>query len=86
MPKQVTKDLKKVDEASYPYIFEQDVSVPMKNGVLVRTNVYYPMNVRKGQRYPVLVTYGPYGKDVPYERYSSLPSDGYSLARREMIC
>lgn len=69
VPNGMISDLKKVDESTYAYIFEQDVSVPLKAGRLIRTNVYYPKDVRQGQKYPVIITYGPYGKDVPYAAY-----------------
>ncbi|KAI9778462.1 MAG: hypothetical protein M1839_008108 [Geoglossum umbratile] len=65
MPNQ-TRDLVEIDTTSFPYIFEKNVTVPLKvaNG-LVRCNVYRPKD--SGQnKYPVLVTYGPYGKDIPY--------------------
>jgi predicted acyl esterase len=64
MPSQ-TRDLLKVDEDSFPYIFEQNVTVALKSSDgLVRVNVYRPKTQAK---VPVLVTYGPYGKDIPYE-------------------
>lgn len=64
MPNQI-KDIRTIDENSYPYIFEQNVSVPLKTGNgLIRANVYRPKGQEKS---PVLVTYGPYGKDIPYE-------------------
>jgi hypothetical protein len=61
------KNLYKIDEVTFPYIFEQnaDIDIGESTGP-VRCNVYRP----KGEgRYPVLVTYGPYGKDVPYSEY-----------------
>ena len=46
-------------------IFEKNVSIPIKNDDLpIRANVYRPKD--DTQRYPVLVTYGPYGKDIWY--------------------
>ncbi|RAH84253.1 alpha/beta-hydrolase [Aspergillus japonicus CBS 114.51] len=54
-----------LDEENH-LIFEKNVSVPLKNGGLVRCNVYRP--IEEGQ-YPCLVTYGPYGKDIPYEKF-----------------
>ncbi|RSL56817.1 hypothetical protein CEP53_006692 [Fusarium sp. AF-6] len=53
------------------YIADFNVSIPLKTAkktlpddpLLVRGNVYRPK--REG-KYPVLVTYGPYGKDIPY--------------------
>jgi predicted acyl esterase len=64
MPNQI-KDLKVVDKDSFPYIFEQNVDVPIKTFEkgLVRVNVYRP---KTDKPVPVLVTYGPYGKDIPY--------------------
>jgi hypothetical protein len=65
MPNKI-QDLLKVDSTSFPYVFEQNVTVPLKvaDG-LVRCNVYRPTD-SDAVKYPVLVTYGPYGKDIPY--------------------
>ncbi|KAF2170580.1 hypothetical protein M409DRAFT_64266 [Zasmidium cellare ATCC 36951] len=63
MPNQI-QDLHTVDESSFPYVFEQNATVPLKSSEgLVRVNVYRPKTDKK---VPVLVTYGPYGKDIPY--------------------
>lgn len=49
-------------------IFEKNVSVPLKASSLpVRCNVYRPI-AAAGERFPVLVTYGPYGKDIAYDK------------------
>lgn len=65
MPK-IRDDILTVDKDSYPYIYEENVSIPIKSlNTLVRANVYRPKKLDKA---PVIVTYGPYGKDVPYER------------------
>lgn len=54
-----------MDEESFPYIFEQNASVLLKSSDgLVRCNVYRPKSLEK---VPVLVTYGPYGKDIHYK-------------------
>lgn len=59
------KDLHTVDDSSFPYIFEQNATVPLKAGDgLIRCNVYRPKNAGP---VPVLVTYGPYGKDIHYK-------------------
>ncbi|KAG8668472.1 hypothetical protein FPOAC2_07759 [Fusarium poae] len=61
------KDIHTIDEESFPYIFEQNATVPLKAGDgLVRLNVYRPKGVDK---VPVLVTYGPYGKDISYQDF-----------------
>ena len=54
-------------------IFEKNVSVPMGDRFPVRCNVFRPL-APNGAKFPVLVTYGPYGKDIPYSE--SVP---YSL-------
>lgn len=64
MPNQI-KDLHTVDEKSFPYILEQNATVKLKTSEgLVRCNVYRP---KDSDPVPVLVTYGPYGKDIPYQ-------------------
>jgi predicted acyl esterase len=63
MPNEI-KDLHTVDETGFPYIYEQNAAVKLQvaDG-LVRCNVYRPKTQAK---VPVLVTYGPYGKDIHY--------------------
>ena len=62
------RDLQEVHEdRENGLVFEKNVSIPLKNSYLpVRCNVYRPICDGK---YPVLVTYGPYGKDIPYATY-----------------
>lgn len=58
MPNQI-KDLHTIDEKSFPYIFEQNVTVPLKTSDgLVRLNVYRPHGSGESKRVPVIVTYG----------------------------
>jgi len=47
-------------------IFEKNVDIPLKDGGLCRGNVYKP---KAPGKYPVIMTYGPYGKDVPYRDF-----------------
>lgn len=64
MPNQI-RDLHTVDENSYPYIYEQNATVNLKTSDgLVRVNVFRP---KIDKPIPVLCTYGPYGKDIPYK-------------------
>ncbi|KAG8626209.1 hypothetical protein KVT40_006610 [Elsinoe batatas] len=61
------------DSTSFPYIFIKNEEIPLKTfekGVL-RANVYLPKDAvpHGSQRYPVIATYGPYGKDVPYSSF-----------------
>jgi predicted acyl esterase len=65
MPNSILDDLLVVDETSFPYIFEQNVTIVIKSVEgLVRCNIYRPKTSKK---VPVLVTYGPYGKDIHYK-------------------
>lgn len=58
MPNQI-QDLHTVDDKSFSYIFEQNVTVPLKSSEgLVRVNVYRPKDSDL-KKVPVLVTYGP---------------------------
>jgi predicted acyl esterase len=67
MPNQIKQDIHTVDEKSFPYVFEQNATVPLKTSEgLVRCNVYRPKTTEK---VPVLITYGPYGKDIPYKEF-----------------
>lgn len=55
--------------------FYKNVSIPLKASALpIRANVYVPLSpefLNSGvvKKYPVLVTYGPYGKDIPYAQF-----------------
>jgi hypothetical protein len=63
------KDLYKADDTSFDYIYEENVTVPLEDEKgLVRCNVYRPKDTSR--KYPVLVTYGPYGKDIHYSQYA----------------
>ncbi|EMC98602.1 hypothetical protein BAUCODRAFT_84254 [Baudoinia panamericana UAMH 10762] len=66
MPNEI-RDIHTVDTTSYPYIFEQNVSVPLRSGQgLLRCNIYRPQLSGDLAKHPVIVTYGPYGKDIHY--------------------
>ncbi|KAE8140004.1 Alpha/Beta hydrolase protein [Aspergillus pseudotamarii] len=69
MPNQY-RDIQTVDATNHSYIFAQNVSIPLRTGGFLRCNVYKPRKSSEGSKYPVLVTYGPYGKDVPYEQFN----------------
>jgi putative CocE/NonD family hydrolase len=62
------KDLLEVaHDAENRLILEKNVSIPRADTSPIRCNVYRP--VAEWEKFPVLVTYGPYGKDIPYSRY-----------------
>ncbi|EEU37580.1 uncharacterized protein NECHADRAFT_53393 [Fusarium vanettenii 77-13-4] len=59
-----------VDKDNFPYVFMKNVDIPLKTyekGTL-RANVFLPKDAAPygSKTYPVIATYGPYGKDVPY--------------------
>ncbi|KFY20313.1 hypothetical protein V491_03816 [Pseudogymnoascus sp. VKM F-3775] len=67
----IIRDIKEVhrDEEN-SLIFEKNVSIPLRKSDLpVRCNVYRPLSTENGMKFPVLVTYGPYGKDIPYATF-----------------
>lgn len=62
MPNKIRDDLHVVDAIAFPYVFEENVSIKLKSiEGLVRCNIYRP---KTEDKVPVLVTYGPYGKDI----------------------
>jgi predicted acyl esterase len=62
------RDIRSVEESRYPYIVEENVSVSLQDGGLVRCNIFMPRSVRQGNKFPVIMTYGPYGKDIHYDQ------------------
>ncbi|KAI1858296.1 uncharacterized protein JN550_012827 [Neoarthrinium moseri] len=62
------KNVLEVDNTTFTYIFEKNVSIQLKsnNRGIVRANVYRP---KTSNKVPVIVTYGPYGKDIPYSDF-----------------
>jgi predicted acyl esterase len=60
-----TKDISSIDRQTFPYIFEQNVTINLRHSAgLIRCNVYRP---KSDAKCPALLTYGPYGKDIPYK-------------------
>ncbi|KAF7590096.1 hypothetical protein BBP40_003252 [Aspergillus hancockii] len=50
--------------------FEKNVSIILRDSSLpIRCNVYRPLTTLKGAKVPVIMTYGPYGKDIPYRDF-----------------
>ncbi|KAF7588820.1 hypothetical protein BBP40_005174 [Aspergillus hancockii] len=62
-----TKDITRTDDTTFPYIYEENVTIALKdNAGFIRCNVYRPKDAGMS---PVLVTYGPYGKDIHYKDF-----------------
>jgi len=49
---------------------DHDVDVPMRDGAVIKANVFRPQAAGK---YPVVMTFGPYGKDVHFSENSPEP-------------
>jgi len=58
-------------------LLDKDVGIPMRDGALLRANVFRPENAGK---FPVLITLGPYGKDVHLSQF--MPDAWEALQRR----
>jgi predicted acyl esterase len=62
MPNQIRDISETFVDEEHRLILERNVSVPLKwNGGVLRINLYWP---KAEGKYPSLVTYGPYGKDI----------------------
>lgn len=77
-------NIETTDSKSYSYVFRQNVSVGLSNGGLIRCNIYLPKTGDNG-RYPALITYGPYGKDIPYKQYVGRLHRSISRAEPDLV-
>ena len=50
----------------YEMVVEQDIGIPMRDGAVLRANFYHP---KAEGKFPVLMSFGPYGKDVPLKEF-----------------
>ena len=68
MPNHIRNLKETVTDSDHSLIFEKNVSIPLKElDTPIRANVYRPIDT--SLKYPALVTYGPYGKDIWYGEY-----------------
>lgn len=81
MPTQIRKiETREVDE-EHQLVVDLNVDIPLKEvrghtAGLVRGNVYRNKEASEtGAKQPVLVTYAPYGKDVPYSSFNKRSYD-----------
>jgi predicted acyl esterase len=58
-------------------LLDKDIGIPMRDGAVLRANVFRPENAGK---FPVLITLGPYGKDVHLSQF--MPEAWEALQRR----
>ncbi|KAJ4154908.1 hypothetical protein LMH87_000179 [Akanthomyces muscarius] len=73
MSNEIRDILEQWDDESNGVFVAKNVSVPMKDSDYpVRCNIYQPLHAkRSGSKLPVIMTYGPYGKDIPYSKFNS---------------
>ena len=50
----------------YEMLMERNTGIPMRDGAVLRGDVFRPKDDGK---FPVLMTFGPYGKDVPLREF-----------------
>jgi len=62
------------EETRHKLVLDKDVAVPMRDGASLRANVFRP---EAPGRYPVLMTLGPYGKDVALSQF--MPHAGEAI-------
>ncbi|KAK3673521.1 hypothetical protein LTR78_006755 [Recurvomyces mirabilis] len=76
-------NLQTTDTISFAYVYEGNVTIPPREGRgIVRCNVYRPKD-EGGIKWPVLVTYGPYGKNIHYSvfhasSFAEVPEEHHS--------
>lgn len=67
MPPQIRNLHEIIEDKENQLIFEKNVDIPTNASEYpVRCNVYRPLRESNTEKVPVIVTYGPYGKDIYY--------------------
>ncbi|KAE9581273.1 hypothetical protein CGMCC3_g2560 [Colletotrichum fructicola] len=78
MPNSMRKLHEVFEDKEFGLIFEKNIDIPLRtSGLPIRCNVYRPVHSGLNKTYPVLVTYGPYGKDICFHEksYSEVPNE-----------
>lgn len=81
---EVTKDEKN------NLVFEKNVSIMRTGEPPIRCNVYRPI-APESAKFPVLVTYGPYGKDIHYDKsvwqshFAATKADSCAVSFRNLL-
>ena len=66
----------------YEMRLETNVGIPMRDGAILRANVYRP---DAQGRFPVIMTFGPYGKDVPLRQFMQEAWDRLNATYPEVL-
>ncbi|RDE08212.1 CocE/NonD family hydrolase [Pelagibacterium lacus] len=62
----VVYEVEKKNKTGHDIVMEHDVDVPMRDGATLKANVFRPKTPGK---YPVIITLGPYGKDLHFSNH-----------------
>ena len=65
-----------------PMSLDRDAEIPMRDGARLRANIYRP---DAPGRFPVLMTFGPYGKDVPLREFMQEAWDRLNATYPEIL-
>src|SRR6266478_213105 len=66
----------------YEMLLQQNADVPMRDSAILQANVYRP---NADGRFPVLMTFGPYGKDVPLREFMQEAWDRLNTTYPEIL-
>ncbi|KXS09508.1 hypothetical protein M427DRAFT_38734 [Gonapodya prolifera JEL478] len=62
---------KRLEDAGMIIDKNLDIPIPRVGGTDVcRCDVFRPKDTEAGKKYPILMTMGPYGKDIPYKEFA----------------
>jgi len=50
-------------QPTYEWAVDKDVMVPMRDGIRLAVDVYYPKNAEEGEKFPTILCIGEWGKD-----------------------
>lgn len=71
-----------IKNSTQKIVLDHDVDVPMRDGALIKANVFRPQSEGK---YPVLMTFGPYGKDIHFSENSPAPWEDLTTNHPEVF-
>ncbi|KAJ6438747.1 X-Pro dipeptidyl-peptidase (S15 family) protein [Purpureocillium lavendulum] len=72
MPNKIRDISESWEDVDNDIFIEKNVSIPMKDSAYpIRCNIYRPLEAKKSDSpLPAIMTYGPYGKDIPYSKFN----------------
>ena len=71
MPNTIRDIQTQIRDEEHNIIVDKNVSIPIIDSPHpIRCNVYRSLSADDSQKFPILITYGPYGKDIPYSEFA----------------